>query len=435
MPFVFIHGVNTRTSDDDYQKNIAARNKLIRVRLLDPLARSDKRFTNMRILNPYWGDDGARFRWGLASVPDVSVVEHMGVDEGGTLDADFELAETVSELTGPPTPAAADMLESYGSDDAPLRRGAEADLTRFTEAVLTPLLTSERRLCDPTAVTDTEEGEMQALVAVAAEDVSTGATLRQAVSAASSDDELMELLAEKVTERLEELLAGEPGQNQSAAGDNDMVSTELEAYGSKFNNVRDSIHEVFDRMKGAPARASTIPALKLFRERSHRRLIRFLGDIFVYLNDREPIVSKAVVEIQQAVTEAPDSPLIVMTHSMGGNIFYDILSWYAPDIRPDLWVSVGGQVGQFEEMKLFKASDPTVGAPQMVDGLKPRLGYWLNVYDPADVLSFKTAPVFADVDADVPYLTGSGALGAHGAYFGRSSFYSLVRMHVTKAMS
>ena len=188
-------------------------------------------------------------------------------------------------------------------------------------------------------------------------------------------------------------------------------------------------------MKGAPARASTIPALMLFRERSHRRLARFLGDIFVYLNDREPIVSKVLAEIRQAVDEAPGSPLIVMTHSMGGNIFYDILTWYAADIQADVWVSVGGQVGQFEEMKLFKASDLAVGAPNLVGGLKPRLGYWLNVYDPADLLSFKTAPVFADADADVAYLTGSGALGAHGAYFGRSSFYSLVRKHVTKAMS
>jgi len=436
MPFVFIHGVNTRVGDDDYHKNIAARDKLIETRLLGPLARSDERFANIRIINPYWGDEGARFRWNLASVPEVSVIEHMGIDEGGTLDADFEFAATVSALAGPLISADVGELEGYGSDDAPLRRGAEADPTRFIEAVLAPLLTSERRLGDPAAVTDKEEGELEALVAIAAEDVAADTTLRQAVSAVSSDDELMELLAEKVTDRLDELLASEPGDDDHLVGDDhDSLSPALEIYGSALNGVRDGIHELFDRMKGAPARASTIPALRLFRERSHRRLARFLGDIFVYLNDREPIVSKTLAEIKQAVAEAPDSPLVVMTHSMGGNILYDILTWYAPEIRLDIWVSVGGQVGQFEEMKLFKASDPAVGAPQMVVGLKPRLGYWLNVYDPADVLSFKTAPVFADVDADIPYLTGSGALSAHGAYFGRSSFYSLVRTHVTKAMS
>ena len=210
MPFVFIHGVNTRASDDDYHKNIAARDKLIRARLLGPLARTDGRFTDMRILNPYWGDDGARFRWGLASVPDVSVVEHLGVDEGATLDADFELAETVSALAGRPIPADAGELEGYGSDDAPLRRAAEADLTRFMEAVLAPLVTSERHLGDPATVTDEEEGELQALVAMAAEDVSADATLKQTVATAPSDDELMELLADRVTERLEELLVLQP---------------------------------------------------------------------------------------------------------------------------------------------------------------------------------------------------------------------------------
>lgn len=65
-------------------------------------------------------------------------------------------------------------------------------------------------------------------------------------------------------------------------------------------------------------------------------------------------------------------------------------------------------------MNLFQASDKAVKEPGQVTGLRDRVGYWLNIYDPADVLSFKCAPVFADVNDDLPYLGGSSSFKAHG---------------------
>jgi hypothetical protein len=119
----------------------------------------------------------------------------------------------------------------------------------------------------------------------------------------------------------------------------------------------------------------------------------------------------------------PQEPLIVVTHSMGGNIVYDILTHFAPELEVDAWISVGSQVGQFEEMKLFRASDPGIVKPSKVRGLKPHVKYWLNVYDPVDLFGFLAAPVFRDLDEDFLFRTGAGDLQSHGAYFKRPRFY------------
>ena len=119
---------------------------------------------------------------------------------------------------------------------------------------------------------------------------------------------------------------------------------------------------------------------------------------------------------------------------MGGNILYDILTSFDPELFVDVWISVGGQVAQFEEMKLFVASDEGIAAPAQVEGIKKRVGYWLNVYDPADSFSFMASPVFAGVDADLPFSTGTGAMSSHGEYFGLASFHSLMKEHIKKGL-
>ncbi len=91
---------------------------------------------------------------------------------------------------------------------------------------------------------------------------------------------------------------------------------------------------------------------------------------------------------------ANDSKLIIVAHSMGGNITYDILSSFAKDLHVDLFLTVGSQVGMFEELKLFKASDPGVKGPATVPRLK-NVDKWINVLDPNDVLSYSTGKIFA----------------------------------------
>jgi alpha-beta hydrolase superfamily lysophospholipase len=136
--------------------------------------------------------------------------------------------------------------------------------------------------------------------------------------------------------------------------------------------------------------------------------------------------------IRTAPKLEPNEPTIVMTHSMGGNILYDVLTYFAPELAIDVWISVASQVGLFEEMKIFKMSDPAVRAPNKVQTLKPPLKFWLNIYDPADILAFKTAPVFSAADRDLAYRTGDSTFSAHGAYFKRPSFYHLIYEELRK---
>ena len=78
--------------------------------------------------------------------------------------------------------------------------------------------------------------------------------------------------------------------------------------------------------------------------------------------------------------------------------------------------------------KTKKKRDPDIVGPAKIPRLGSVLGHWFNIYDPVDVLAFKAAPVFADVDeqADIEYLTGADVLKAHGEYFGRASFYDVL---------
>ncbi len=435
MPVIFIHGVNTR-DNDDYRKNCAARDELLQRLVFEPLAAKEERFKGIEIVNPYWGNFGVSFSWDQESLPEVHVLEDLGAEEAGTPESDLELTETVRALAGP-RPRGSPQLENLGTYERQFKRAAEKDLTRFIEAVLSPLLLSEMRLTEDSGVKPETEGVLQALLAIAAEDVASDPYIKAAVVAASSDDEVMDLLKEKIKERFEQLAQSELAAPREVTP----LDKQLEPLGPGWlEDLKDRVGELFDRAKDAPARVAGASALDLFRDGLHHNFSRFLGDVFVYLNERSdkanpgPIVSTVLEAIKTTSKHHPDEPLIIITHSMGGNILYDILTYYDTDLKVDIWVSVASQVGQFEEMKIFKASNRDVYKPNKVTGLKPPLRYWLNVYDPLDSFGFKAAPIFADVDADEEYLTGAGALKAHGEYFGRASFYQMVREHIEKAL-
>jgi hypothetical protein len=448
MPLIYIHGVNTRDTDDGYKSKLAARNELLRHHVLAPLAAKDARLRDMAIVNPYWGGDGVAFRWHLASLPEANILEHLGAEVEATPQADLALASTIHELAGEGSPGrrgTAQGLENLGAEDGPLAAAARQDLTRFVEAILLPLLVDEMQLdaeLDPE-----QEGLLQALLATAAYDAANSPGVQAEVAAATSDDEVMEVLKAAVQSRFAALaearrqeLTG--GGTAGALAGATAAGAQLESLGPGwFDGLTTRVGELFDRAKDAPGRVATLPVADLVRADLHRNISRFLGDVFVYLKERGdaahpgPIVATVLDAIRTAPRHRPDEPLIVVTHSMGGNILYDILTCYAPELKVDVWISAAAQVAQLEEMKLFLVSDKAIAAPAKVKGLKPRLGYWLNVYDPADPLAFLVAPVFADVDADVMYRTGASTFKAHGEYFGRASFYQLMREHIAKALA
>src|SRR5437667_5612936 len=103
MPLIFIHGVNVRRTDDGFDHDVAVRDELLQRLLLMPLAEADGRFANLKIISPYWGDDGVSFRWNQATLPQVDVIEHLGAATE-TPRSDLDFTTTRNSLSGRPAP-------------------------------------------------------------------------------------------------------------------------------------------------------------------------------------------------------------------------------------------------------------------------------------------------------------------------------------------
>ena len=162
----------------------------------------------------------------------------------------------------------------------------------------------------------------------------------------------------------------------------------------------------------------------------------FIGDVFTYLDARGDAanpgdIPRTIIDkLHEAKLAAPPAePLVVLTHSMGGQIVYDLVTYFLPqtnsDIRIDFWCATASQVGLFEEMKRFRASD---SAYSKASGKKvpypdsQYLGGWWNVWDHNDFISYTAAPIIEGVD-DEPYDSGVAVTQAHGEYLMRPSFY------------
>ena len=125
---------------------------------------------------------------------------------------------------------------------------------------------------------------------------------------------------------------------------------------------------------------------------------------------------------------------MVLSHSMGGQIVYDIVTHFLPnlkshekykDIYIDFWCASASQVGFFEELKLFLASDEKYSAKSGQRVPRPDkqyLGYWWNVWDYNDFISYSAKDIFDEVEDGV-YNTGMFLMDAHGGYLVRPSFF------------
>jgi hypothetical protein len=190
------------------------------------------------------------------------------------------------------------------------------------------------------------------------------------------------------------------------------------------------------------------PIAKVGRDKLTPAVAIFIGDVFRYLKEgsaRDNIRKRVVESIQLAATKAKNGnePLVVFGHSMGGVILYDLLSdptvirttdaALGFQLKVDLYVTVGSQVGLFEELKTFVSSDeriPRSGQKQVVR--PPRVDRWWNAFDKMDVLSFLTEPVFAGAE-DFAVDTIAGVKDAHSAYFTSAMFYQRLNVRLKQA--
>jgi hypothetical protein len=385
VPLVFVHGVGVRTSTTKVDKYALFRERLSRRYLLPGLFADP---SNAPILNPYWGGKGVGFAW-----------NHLALPTGGV--------ETLS---------ASDTLVTLLLANSTL--GAEIERTNSLPPKQDILRSVARA---------SPEDAIDLLWAVSL-DV---AAPRQATG-----------LADLALGALEALQSGEANLWASrTTNDESFVDEVWRAVRTPSNREtlgivdKDSLREGLHRIRQSMASLTGRRFVDALRLETHKRFARFFGDVLIYIQQRGadyPNLGPIGNTVGESLIEAHEQnqngdPLIVLGHSMGGNIVYDLLSHFLPTLQVDQFVTVGSQVGLFEEMKLFAASDPEIpNAASPTVRRPPNIKRWINIFDYNDVLSFRIERIFDSVK-DYSYSTGSSIRKAHSDYLALPSFYRRLR--------
>ncbi|GAB3869572.1 hypothetical protein GCM10027610_129380 [Dactylosporangium cerinum] len=385
MPIVFVHGVANRDDDWAYQSDRFARDALFQ-RYVHPAAGIS---TKASVLSPYWGGRAATFRYDHVSLPDqATLVEDFGGEDADELALAAHLVEPVAdpsrlvvEVARRSTADAADLLLTFtGLGVARDERSAQA----FAELAF--------RVTELVPVLDAS-GELRT---------------------AKDDDEALGLLIR----RLEVSAAPAAGSDESFGG----------------ADWYTDLGEGLMRLRNVAGRLTGRAVMELTRASMHKKVALFLGDVLTYVNKRgtadDPGPIPRIVGDEISAARRDGEPLIVVAHSMGGNIVYDVLSYFRPDLQVDVLVTVGSQVGLFAELGLLRVQEDQ-SAPAGRLRLPGRTVRWLNVLDLNDALAFATDQIF-DGAKDTPYSTGRGLLAAHAAYFRTASFYQLVARYLER---
>lgn len=246
----------------------------------------------------------------------------------------------------------------------------------------------------------------------------------------------------------EGVLTPEPKGLDTLRSDSDVafatsLGARLEQGGEQAFGLGDKLKDAVKSIGGVIGNAASDLALRGFRRDLSRSVSLFLGDVFVYLGKRDvpgqqgtrdrifaPIVADLVAAAKEA--RASGEPLVVVGHSLGGVILYDILTdqtavdqlatEIGTPLKIDTLFTVGSQPGFFADLGLY-AERPTEQAKL---ALPAGVSTWMNVFDFTDVFSFLCAPMFDDVQ-DFGYDTVVNLLHSHSAYFQRPSFYKRMR--------
>jgi len=345
---------------------------------------------------PYWGDLGAKFAWHMESMPRIAVTKTLG-------------ASSADDRLQP-------LLATW------------AESAREAIDALHPLLTLARERTLPLAVFSLTEAMLEEELPAA----DAAAFLVNAAQRAG-EDATPEWLWEVETDEalLDRLLAenAPPPSHQTLGAGQTLAKAAYHAATLIRKSAGSMATLVKDRggdFVSTKLLASTRPAL-------NATLGRFFGDIFCYFSRRgvrgDPGLIPQRIAAAFDSAEAAGGPLVVIAHSLGGVISYDLLSDLRPDITVDLFVTVGSQVSHFEEMKLYGSSDPAAKAGGPKAHVPDNINWWVNFYDPVDLFAYVCEPVFDRV-TDVAYDTRTHTVNSHGAYFDQLGFYRLLRAYV-----
>jgi hypothetical protein len=380
MPLVFVHGVKVREGIK-YSSNVNARNALFRRITLRGLIDENR---NSTIFNPYWGKYGSKFVWDYASLP--GKLETLGSGEDNMLS--LLLSEMLSNQDIQSGNTLAQIARSHSLEDS-------IDLL---------LAVSSKHIINGVSSSWVD-------LALNALDYAQNNSHPTWLNEVSDDRTFLYHLKQEIADQAQESLPADSA---------------IESLGGSSESWED-INEAVSRILGFIANISG-KAFALVRPVLHREIVSgFLGDIFVYLKRPELIAQEIIQDLEKARIEANcnHEKLIIVAHSMGGVITYDILTHFLPDLKIDVFVTVGSQVAFFEELKLFHASDVNISATSQINTRvekPPNINHWINIVDPNDGFSFSVDGIFSGAH-DFNYSTGNGIISSHTTYFDRPSFH------------
>jgi hypothetical protein len=400
MPLVFVHGVNVRYDSPADDPFVNARTGLFRRFALPRLVKDPEQTL---VLNPYWGNLAAKFAWNHAALPSGRY-EVFGSDD--TISAGL-LSIKPEAVEDPDTALLSVARDSLGTAVDMIWRVAALNL----------------------------DANVVANFADAAVEVASYVEFNDApdwLGTISNDSQFLTTLINEAQRW------GEVNANLNQARDPVRTANRIETFGAdRFSDrlfaaveqIRASVVAAGDDVKRAATRARR-PADNVFlkaRAPMHRMLTTFLGDVFVYFHQRETsrklIADTILADLHKAVANSSSTgePLIVVAHSMGGIILYDLLTSVLTNVTVDVLVTVGSQIAVMEELKLFTASDPSVPDSTRKEVPRPsNVKRWLNVFDTTDILGFAASGVFSGVE---DYVFATGHAWAHGGYFVEPMFH------------
>lgn len=292
MPAVFVHGVNNRAGPEyDARKALIAQYCNAHLR---GLALAGSTLEHATPVFPYWGGDAAKFYWENASLP------------SGSFDA---LGTSTTDTS--PRPIVASLIQQLPASEItgePLLSLARKDFVAAVEALSAVLI-------DPAAPGTPSD---KAAFIVAAQRYALDAT-RPRTPASVSNDQQWE-------QWLEAVVTPEQGGAQGLGVFGD-VSNALQAGAYRLKTV---ILGAGQKLVDRSGNLVSSLVMAWGRESLNVRLGRFFDDIFVYLSGRGragspgEIPTIVIDAIQSARSLQPDEPLVLIGHSLGGVILYDL---------------------------------------------------------------------------------------------------------------
>ena len=409
MSIIYIHGVKVRKPDHG-------------IALGKPFARwlGPKLAVNGEAVDyqpVYWGNAAAKFRWNLRSRPKTAILRAGGVDGfaglGSLREASgltpLDSAARPAAVSGPvlsrtpgelPRAPAAPPLSSVPRDK-------RADFLADLYLVLQPRdKARDKEGDDPIA----EDPWLAALADAAAEVAAAWDTI---AAREVTDDARAARMVSAIDARLSNATLLAQG------GFSDWMNRAGETLRRAAVWPGDAVSTVFGELR---------PVVNEF-------VAYFIGDVLAYVSERGTDAAPGIIPslVLNALRtahlrkQASGEKIVVVTHSMGGQLLYDALTYYAPHdptlagLSVDHWISCGAQVSLFAELALLMGRPADVAAPRKL----PRpaaVAAWTNFYDRNDLVGFIMAPVFEGV-TDLEYNTGYGLAFAHTGFLARPSFF------------